>query len=84
MTITVFAPNEPARIVHSAGRRFTLDEVRDLIGGYVEVVPLGAGRVALCDEEGRMKGLPPNPGASMLAGRPLVGTVAIGAVGVIR
>lgn len=37
-----------------------LQPIQDLIGGYIEVVPLWRGVVALVDEEGKLKNRAPN------------------------
>ena len=50
------------------GKKFTLKELQKFVGGYIELVPC-ADRVAYCNEEGRLNGLPPNALAS-LAFRP--------------
>jgi len=55
----------------------TFAEIQALVGGYVEVVHLSPGRVALVNEDGRPLGLPPNPEASRIAGVSLVGTVVL-------
>lgn len=56
-----------------------LDQVQRGVGGYVEQVhvPGMPGLVLLCDEDGRAKGLPINPAASAIAGRPIVGNVVL-------
>ena len=55
--------------------RPTLEEVQDLVGGYVEMVTSKEGIQLLCDEDGLPKGLPINHNASALAGRSLCGNV---------
>lgn len=53
----------------------TLASQRELIGGYMEVVPiLGTPFVCVCDEEGRLKELAPN---IMVNGQPIVGNVFV-------
>jgi hypothetical protein len=62
------------------GKKFTLDELQALIGGYVEMVriPGDVGRrIFFVDEEGRLKRLKPNVRASHLAGRLLVGNALL-------
>ena len=41
----------------------TYDEAKKFIGGYIQSVPLENGDRLLCDEEGKLKGLPLNPHA---------------------
>jgi len=69
-TMRAIAPANPQK-------GYTLDEIQDLVGGYVVFLPLGEGLVLLVDEEGLMKGKTFNPYASALAGQPIVGDVAI-------
>ena len=59
------------------GLRWTGDELRELLGGWVEAVyvPGEPDLVALVDEEGRIRGLPENPAASARCVRTLVGPV---------
>ena len=38
----------------------TLDALKSLVGGYIEVVGLDDGVLLICNEEGKMQGLPPN------------------------
>ena len=70
-------------VMIASGRRVSLQEAQEYIGGYVEVVryPLQqTGRraeqgVMLVDEDGGPKGLSPNPVASQMAGLNIVGKV---------
>lgn len=50
----------------AGGRYFTLEEMQQAVGGYIEMVHLPSGRVLVVNEEGLLKGLPENPRASML------------------
>ena len=68
-------------IVVSPGGEWSVREVhaglkpmQELVGGYVELVPLGCGICALCNEEGKVCGLPLSFCAGNLV---LVGTVCI-------
>ena len=38
----------------------TLEAMQEIVGGYIEVIPLGgdAGLVCVCNEEGKLMGLP--------------------------
>ena len=38
-------------------KKFSLEEVQEMIGGYVEIVYLNGDDILLCDEEGRLKSL---------------------------
>jgi len=64
--ITIFEGTEP-----------TLAEVQQAVGGWVELVNLPNGDQMLVDEDGLSKRLPLNRDASMMAGKPIVGSVAI-------
>lgn len=37
----------------------TLEAMQGIVGGYIEVVPLGNGLLLICNEEGKLKGLDP-------------------------
>jgi len=63
---------------------WTLAKLQGLIGGYVEKIDLPDRRVALIDEEGRIKGLALNKVASGIVGQPLVGPVVIGPKSILR
>lgn len=55
---------------------FTLKQLQDAVGGYIEAVP-GSGGRAYCNEEGLLRGLPLNEGASFAFGKRLVGDVIV-------
>jgi len=38
----------------------TLDEMKALVGGWIEIVSIGGGLDLCCNEEGKLMGLPPN------------------------
>jgi len=46
------------------GKWFTYAELRDFVGGLVEIVPLPDGRSIIVNEEGKLNNLPENPGAT--------------------
>lgn len=48
------------------GTDFQLDEVKAIVGGWVEIVGLADGRLMVCNEEGKLIGLPPNFAATEL------------------
>lgn len=37
-----------------------LKSYQEIVGGYIEVFPLWDGILCICNEEGKLKGLPPN------------------------
>lgn len=55
-------------------KKLTLEQMQEMVGGYIEIVPsLKEGHVLIVNEEGLLQNLPLNPAASELAGRPIVG-----------
>lgn len=59
---------------------WSLGEMQGHVGGFIELVlhtKLATGMVMFVNEDGRMRGLPPNRKASMLADVPIVGDVLI-------
>lgn len=42
------------------GESYTLTEMQHYVGGYIETVNLGNGKVLIIDEEGKLKGKLPN------------------------
>ena len=36
-----------------------LEAMQEQVGGYIEMVEIGEGLVAICNEEGKLEGLPP-------------------------
>ena len=57
--------------------KWAFSDFQSLVGGYVEVVRLPGGKVALVNEDGLSLGLPPNHAASAVLGIPVVGTVVV-------
>ncbi len=57
LIILVFQPGE-----HPAVRqiRNDLKTMQCIVGGYIEIVKLGDNLILVCDEEGMLKGYPPN------------------------
>ena len=52
----------------------TLEDMQELVGGYIETVTYGH-YVIVCDEEGRIKGLPSNPAMPDMAGNVFIARV---------
>jgi uncharacterized protein DUF3846 len=68
--------------ITSKGKKFTLEELQALVGGYIESVPHlpgGLSREAdmICNEEGKLIGLRFNATASALAQQNIVGDVVV-------
>jgi uncharacterized protein DUF3846 len=53
--------------IHPAnGKNFSLAEAQALVGGLIEVFPLGGGQIMVCNEEGKLEQLPVNVEATMI------------------
>ena len=52
----------------------TLEALQELVGGYIEFVPIRRNVGAICNEEGRLIGLPPN---CIIRGIDFCGTVVV-------
>jgi len=59
---------EEREVSPESGDFFSLSELQGFVDGYIEVVPLGDGKILVCDEEGKMKGKPVNSVASAKTG----------------
>ena len=46
------------------GTDFTLDELKDIVGGYIEILPLGKKYLMVVNDEGKLQGLPINHAAT--------------------
>tara|TARA_R110000824_G_scaffold293117_1_gene481505 strand:+ start:62 stop:295 length:234 start_codon:yes stop_codon:yes gene_type:complete len=55
----------------------SLVTLQDTVGGWIEAIPCIDGRLMYANEDGRMKQLPINERASELAGRIILGSVAV-------
>jgi len=65
-------------VVTAKGKKFSWDDLRDIIGcELLEFVPLGGGRVMAVNEEGRMHGAGINPGASLLVRTAIFGPAVV-------
>ena len=62
------------------GKKFSLKRLQELVGGYVEFVPIGRGYYVICDEEGKLKDYPYNHVATVMFSRfydPFVGDILV-------
>lgn len=59
------------------GKRYTLEELQKMVGGFFQIVSLEEKHIVLADEDGLSKRLPRNEFASYLYGKHLVGNVAV-------
>src|SRR6266852_2067987 len=53
-------------VLPANGTNFSLKEAQQLVGGLIEVFPLGDGRIMVCNEEGKLERLPVNVEATIL------------------
>jgi hypothetical protein len=53
--------------IQHVGRKFTLEEVQQLVGGYVQVIRMDDNKLLLCDEDGKSKDKPYNTTATRMA-----------------
>ena len=57
MRVVIFDPGKPGRVADVANELKALQEV---VGGYIEAVGFATDAVIICNEEGRLLGLPEN------------------------
>jgi hypothetical protein len=66
------------RGIISADIENTLEALQAAVGGYIEAVTLVPGRaVMIVNEEGLLRGMAPNPAASMIAKTKIVGPAIV-------
>ena len=49
------------------GKTFTLEEIQEIVGGYIEILTFKDGRMMVMNEEGKLLGFPINPEATRIA-----------------
>lgn len=64
-------------VIPSRGAKFTLKELQDMVGGYVERLALPDRAAMIVNEDGIPLGLPVNEAAIRLIGRTIVGDVVL-------
>lgn len=55
---------EPKEVSPKNGKFFSYDELKEFVGGYIEIVPLPSGKSIIVNEEGKCIGLKVNEKAS--------------------
>lgn len=83
-TANVVKPDGSNEVVRPQGDTWTLEELQALVEGYIEVKYLPDDQIAIFNEEGRIKGMAPNPLASTMACVSLVGPVVFGHRSILR
>ena len=68
---------EPGNDVYEKYVENSLEEMQSIVGGYIETVTIATDLVVICNEEGRMMGLPYN---CNLLGMDFVGTIIFAGV----
>lgn len=71
------ADDTSAEITPNNGKYFTLQELRRLVGGDIELLPMSGSRWLVVNEEGHLEALPSNMNASMLSGNFVVGDAVV-------
>jgi len=79
MATQIKTTGEITEVVPANGSTWSLKELQDFVGGYIEIVRLPAsfGQVMVVNEEGLLYGLAENPIASLEAKRRIVGDVIV-------
>lgn len=71
-TLLTVVIKEPGELPRMASVSNTLETMQKLVGGYIETVTLASGFAIVCNEEGRLRGLPENV---EICGNTFVGTI---------
>ena len=74
MKIIMKKPGEKPEVIEIENK---LSALQEAVGGYIEVLPIAEDICVLCNEEGKLLGLPHN---IVLCGDILVGTILIAGV----
>lgn len=82
MAVIITTTGETEHTGPANGSVFSLKELQQAVGGYIEIVPIitgeHSGKLMVVDEEGLIKSNPiPNIEASKIAGQQIVGQVII-------
>lgn len=68
MAQLIYANGRVENVSPKNGTDFTLEELNEFVGGYIEIVYLNDGRLMVVNEEGKLKALPINVRATALYG----------------
>ena len=73
MALLLKTDNTREEVEPRHGREFTLRELQNYVGGYVDVVPLSDNRILIINGQGHMLDLTANFSATLAAERSIVG-----------
>lgn len=77
MALHVMCDGEQREVVPKDGVKFTLKELQDFVGGYIEMYPHWLDPVMLVNEDGHSMKLPLNAFATYATGQLIVGNVVL-------
>jgi hypothetical protein len=76
--VYIKASGEISNVAPKDGNKFTLEELQNYVGGYMEMITTKDGKKMIMNEEGRINKLKINPQASILTnGLTVVGDVIV-------
>jgi len=77
-TAVLYEPGKRGRaIAPDNGTDFSLKELQEFVGGYIEMINLRGTEVMIVNEEGMLRRMKPNREASKIAGQPIVGPAVV-------
>ena len=77
MAYIIKTNGEKTDVTPDNGTDFQLEEMQEIVGGYIEIVRLDEKQIMVVNEEGVIYNLPHNKKASKLCGIPIVGDVLV-------
>jgi len=67
MALWIKTDSQTETVTPQNGTRFTLEELQNFVGGYIEPLTLKDGSIMWLNEEGKLNQLPYNPMANRIA-----------------
>lgn len=67
MAVLIKINGEEENISPRNGQTFELKELQELVGGYIETIPVSTNQLMVLNEEGKLDGLPYNQKATEIA-----------------
>lgn len=77
MAYIIKTNGEKSNVTPKNGEDVQLEEMQEIVGGYIEIVRLDEKTIMVVNEEGLVYNLPYNAKASRLCGIPIVGDVLV-------